>query len=236
MVVNPTKTELIYSSRSKQTQSLTICNGSITSTSTIKALGVQLSSDLSWSTHVDKAINRSRHLINRFKYLRKWLTRDDLLRLATSQYFSIIFYASPLWIGSLRSQSWKRLNSAHYCCLRATLGDYKASISRPELDRITKRATPLEWAKYAIASTIIKLYNRSDTDIANLIKASAYVNDRVPLRAKFIDNSRLKIGKQSIMNRIGPIFAAIDFDWIGNLSDDFIRTKLKKCFFKYFDA
>jgi hypothetical protein len=121
--------------------------------------------------------------------------------------------------------------------LRATIGDFKASISRAELDRITKRATPLEWAKYSIASTVIKLYNRSNTDMAGIIRTSAYVNDRVPLRAKFIDRSRLKIGKQSIINRIGPIFSSINFDWIGDSTvptDDFIRNKLKKCFFKYF--
>ena len=52
---------------------------------------------------------------------------------------------------------------------------------------------------------------------------------------KFIDKSRLKVGKQSVMNRIGPIFSKLDYDWIGVTSDDAVRINLKKRFFKYFD-
>ena len=53
---------------------------------------------------------------------------------------------------------------------------------------------------------------------------------------KFIDKSRLKIGRQSLPYRIGPIFAKMSFDWIRtNLSDDTLRRKLKSEFFRYFD-
>lgn len=235
MVVNANKTELLYSTREKNHPDLSICNSSITSTNKIKALGVLISSDLSWTHQVDFAINRSRHLINRFKILRKWLTQKDLLKLATSQFFSIIFYACQVWIGSLTSKDWKRLNSIHYCCLRTVLGDFRNKLSRQDIDKKTQRATPLEWAQYAVASIVIKLYNKADTPIVNLLRTSSYVNDRQPGKAKFTDRSRLKIGRQSIVNRIGPIFAKIDFDWIGVISDNTIRANLKRNFFKYID-
>ena len=55
-------------------------------------------------------------------------------------------------------------------------------------------------------------------------------NDRQPGKAKFIDNFRLKIGEQSIMNRIVPIFSKIDYNWIRMISDDVVRVNLKKNF------
>ena len=74
-----------------------------------------------------------------------------------------------------------------------------------------------------------------DSKLIALLLSSAYINDRQPGKAKFIDNSRLKIGKQSIINRIGPIFSKLDYNWIGSISDDAVRINLKKRFFKYFE-
>jgi hypothetical protein len=106
-------------------------------------------------------------------------------------------------------------------------------MKRIEIDELTKRATPLEWAYYCIASTVIRLFNQSNTRIAEEIRSAAYINDRLPLRAKFIDTSKLKIGRQTIKNRIGNIFASISFDWIGQQSNDIIRRSLKREFFKH---
>jgi hypothetical protein len=58
----------------------------------------------------------------------------------------------------------------------------------------------LEWANYSIASTVIRLYNTSDTRIADELRAAAYVNDHLPFRARFFDGSKLKIGRQSLKN------------------------------------
>ena len=50
-------------------------------------------------------------------------------------------------------------------------------------------------AHYAIASTTIKLFNTSDTNIARALCDSVYVYDRLLGNGKFIDKSRLKIGR-----------------------------------------
>jgi hypothetical protein len=233
MVVNSSKTELLLSSRRKNQESMVIeCdNVKITPSDSMKALGVYLTPSLSWDKHIDSILNRTAFLIHRTKYLARWLKKEDLLKLITSQYYSIIYYAAPIWIGSLTSKAWSRLNAAHYRALRACLKDYKRRRSKRDLNLESKRATPAEWGMYSVVSTVIKLYNSSNTNISNLIRQSAYVNDRLPRRAKFIDRSRLVVGRQSIYNRIGPLFAKISFDWIGDMSDDELRVKLKKEFF-----
>jgi hypothetical protein len=238
MVVNATKTELLLSTRQKPNPSFSISAGehTVKASDSIKALGVIVRSDLAWTDHVNHALNRSRHVVYRIKHLRKWLTKDELLRLVTTQYFSILYYACPLWIGSLDSKCWRRLNSAHYRVIRAALGIFRSDMSRSELDKLSKRATPLEWSKYSITSTVIKLFNNSDTNIAILLRDSVYVNDRKPKKGKFLDKSRLKVGKQSLPYRIGPIFANLSFDWIDfHLSDDTLRRLLKQEFFTYYE-
>jgi hypothetical protein len=189
----------------------------------IKALGILLSANLSWSHNLDYSSARSRHVVHRLKYLQKWLTLDEMIKLVSSQYFSIIFHNAPLWIGSLDAASWKKLNSVHYRALRMLLGDFRNVMKRDEIDSITKRATPIEWANYCITSTVIWLYNQSYTRIANELRSAAYVNDRLPYRARFIDKSKLQIGRQAIKNRIGNLFSRISFNWIGELSDEIIR-------------
>jgi hypothetical protein len=115
-------------------------------------------------------------------------------------------------------------------------GDFKFKMKRDELDKLSKRATPVEWANYSIAATVIKLFNSSDCNIANALRSSVYINDRTPGRGKFIDRSRLKIGRQSLPYRIGPLFSRIDFNWAGiQLSEDSIRRSLKRLFFNYCD-
>ena len=162
----------------------------------------------------------------------KWLEKNDLIKLVTSQYLPIVFYSSPLWTGCLDSNSWKRLNSAHYRAIRAAL-HIPTYLKKPrtEIDEISGRATPAQWARYSLASTVITLYTSSDTNIAIHLRQSAYVNDRMPFRAKFIDYSRLKIGRQSLPNRIGPLFSKISFNWMTPMSKDLLRINLKSEFF-----
>jgi hypothetical protein len=137
-------------------------------------------------------------------------------------------------LGSLTSANWKRINASHYRALRAALKDYRKRKKKTELDAKTKRSTPVEWSKYIIASTVIKLYNRSDTNIAVLLRSSPYINDRMPQRAKFLDTLRLKIGRQSLPSRIRPLFADLKLNWVDPLiTDDLLRKELKKEFFKY---
>ena len=78
-------------------------------------------------------------------------------------------------------------------------------MKRVDNDDITKRATPIEWASYCIASTAMRLYNESDTRITDELRSSAYTNDRLPYRARFFDTSKLKIGKQTLKNMCVPV-------------------------------
>ncbi len=236
MVVNTSKTELMLLSRNKQVKGqvleINIPDAIISSKPHIKALGVIFSSDLSWSRQIDNALKRSTHAVKKIRFLSKWLDKKDLLQLVTAQYFPVVYYASPLWINCLDYVSIKRLQSAHYRAIRAALRvrDVRSK-SRLELDALSSRATPTQWSNYTIASTVIKLFMFSDTNIANCLREAAYINDRMPRKARFMDGSKYKVGRQSIINRIGTIFSKISFDWIAPMSDHMLRINLKHEFF-----
>ena len=102
------------------------------------------------------------------------------------------------------------------------------------LDHDYKRATPVEWGEYGIAKEVIRIYNACvPSSLFMSLKANSYMLHR-PDRIRFFDNSRLRIGQQSIQNRAASIFGKIDFAWCHNeLSADKLRTELKTALFKF---
>ena len=102
MIVNRSKTKLLYSSRTKQNQLvMNTENENITSQKTMKALGIMITDDLSWNEHVGYAINKSRYAIRKIKFVKRWIDSQDALKLVTSQYHSILFYGGLIWLNSL---------------------------------------------------------------------------------------------------------------------------------------
>ncbi len=143
----------------------------VKSSNAMRALGIYFEPDLSWKKQIDTALSKSSHIIKRIRYLPKLLTKDDLLKLVTSRYFLFLYYSAPVWIGSLNATSWKQLNSAHYRALCAAVSFHIKK--RSTINSITKRTKPPEWARYIISSNVIKLYNSSDTNVAESLRRSA---------------------------------------------------------------
>ncbi len=115
--------------------------------------------------------------------------------------------------------------------LRVVLKDFKKNRKRIDINKDTKRAIPAKWGHYIASSTAIKLYKTSDTNIENYLRDSAYVNDRLPFRPKFISSSRLTIRRQSLPYRVGPLFLEISFEWVNLSSEDILWKHLKEDFF-----
>jgi len=229
MVVNKTKTVLIVFDRKNQ-RTLELRNG-IKSKEVIKALGVQISYNLDWSHHVSSMVAKTSHIISKVRFLRRWIDQDSALQIITSQYFGTIYYGVAVWMTpKLQSSQWRRLDSSHYRALRAAIGDYKRKLPKAVLDIIAKRATPKQWSNYVTASTAIKLFNSKETRIGEQLRQQCYINDRQPRKGTFFDTSNLKIGRQSFQNRL-QVFTNINFDWIGEITNDAIRINLKKQFF-----
>jgi len=229
MVINQAKTEVVVFSRKDDIK--VKLNAGISSTTSLKALGIQFDNHLNWNEHIDKILAKTTQTVKMIKHLRRWLSNENALKVVTSHYFGQSYYCAPLWMNdALSAENWKRLRSQHYRALRAAVGDFRNKISKTTLDLICKRATPRQWGYFISAKTAINLYTKSDTRIANDLRKSVYINDRIPKRAFFRDTSRLKCGRQQFKNRLQQL-NMIKFDWIGSYGDDYLRQNLKKTFF-----
>jgi len=98
-------------------------------------------------------------------------------------------------------------------------------------ETLSGRATPGQWAKYIVLSTVIRMMWDGATPMAEKLRQRAYINNICPGRATFSDRSRLKIGRQSLPNRL-DFFSDIKFDWTRHedTSTDRLRIELKKTF------
>lgn len=213
-----------------------IASTTVKSQETMKILGITFDYKLSWEQHIRQTVAKANSKLSVLRKIRKNFTKDQFLKVLTAQYFSILYYGSPVWLTSSTKKSlWKLVHSAHYKALRVAVHDIKARMNREKLDILCQRASPKQWSKYAIASIVIKcLTSNKPTNLVNFLRETMYIDQRFPDAAKFYDNSRRKIGKQKLGNNLG-FMQAIKDDWLGqDLDNHKIRRILKKTFFGYF--
>jgi len=233
MKTNVSKTELIFFSRKNiNAPTITVKNNVITPTKTLKILGIKFDQNLMWDTHLKEVRKKAMLVINKLKFLSKFLTKESMKKVVTSHFFGMIYYSSPVWLTEISSaQHWKILNSLHYRALRSAARDFTFRWSKDDLNTYFKRATPLKWMRYSCCKMAISLYNLGvdGPPLTSKMRAAAYINDRQPLRAYFMDTSRLRIGKHSLPNRVNSM-RTIAFDWVGGIDKHKLRIELKKTF------
>jgi len=233
MKTNVSKTELIFFSRKNIiAPTITVKNNDIVPSNNLKILGIKFDQDLAWDTHMKEVRRKAMLVINKLKFLSKFLSKDSMKKVVTSHFYGMIYYSSPVWLTEITSaQNWKILNSLHYRALRTAVRDFAFKWSKEDLNAYFKRATPLKWMKYSCCKMAINLYNLGNDGppLTSKLKASAYINDRQPQRAYFMDTSRLRIGKHSLPNRMNSM-CSISFNWIGGIDKNKLRIELKKTF------
>jgi len=236
MKVNESKSEVVIFGKNQPVDAdIYIGDVIVKSTATMKVLGITFDSKLTWEPHVTNLVKKCNAKLTVLRKLRHKFTVDQFMKIVTSQYYSILYYCAPVWLNDvLKSNLKRRINSAHFKALRIALNDYKNRIPRKDLTTKCGRATPNQWYKYATATAVIKILNTKKPMYSHSkLSESLYTTRRKPLIGRFFDNSRGKIGKQSLENRLS-MMDAIGFDWIDQgLSDDRLRQLLKKAFFTY---
>jgi len=117
-----------------------------------------------------------------------------------------------------------RLNGLLY---RAQRNVHKKIHWRAVLDLIG-RARPITWPKYLLANTPKKAITRGlPLALSVEMQKNIFMERRRPGRPKFYDNSRGRIGRQALRNRLG-IINNFGFDWSYGLTGDSLGTNLKK--------
>lgn len=142
MVVNSSKTEIVLFGAEENVE-FDFDDIIISSSNCIKALGITISRDLSWNQHVQTTISKSQSKLSLLRKIRRWLSMENFLKIATSQIFSTTYYAAPVWLNTTMGyKMWKRIESFHYRVMRVACNDFKGNKKRKVIDSLCKRATP----------------------------------------------------------------------------------------------
>ncbi len=150
----------------------------------------------------------------------------------TAFYYSTLFYGAEVWLHrNLGFHLKQKVRSAHYRALRVIHGQEK---TRDELDVISERATPDEYADFIIAKMVIKMVRSgSPSRLLASTHQNAYTSRRKDGQLFFFDNSVRKIGRQRLCNRLQCVSKQMKFKW--TYSEPFsFKNQLKCCFFKYY--
>jgi len=229
MVVNPEKTEVVVFGKTPIVAPFSIDGIMVNSGLQMKALGLTIQPNLKWNLHLENIKKRIQPKLSMLKKIRKNLDLSQFLKLATSQLFSQMYYASQVWMNeTLGSEGWRKLRSMHYRILRAAVRDFKCEIPRKDLGKTCKRVPPEIWSAYSTSSLVIKIKrDGSPTYLHEVINETIYTTRRQPERAKFYDNSRGKVGKHRLGNRLAKMNDLPP--WLEQpMTDDGLRVFLRK--------
>jgi len=202
----------------------------IQTTVKMKALGLILAHYLKWDKHINATLPKTNSKLSLTRKIRPLLTRDQYLSVATSQIFSTMYYAAPVWLNcTLGHKLWKKIDSFHYRVMRVAIQDFKGKKKRKVIDSLCKRATPRMWSNYISASTAIKIIrDKEPKRLLDSINTSMVIERRRPRNGRFFDGSRLLVGKHQFKNRLTHL-SQIQDPWLyPTPSNDSIRTILKR--------
>jgi len=91
MVVNESKTELMWIGNEMHAESVVVNGKTLTFKTNMKALGIILESNLSWSTHAEICNKKGSKRLSNFKFLRKYLTEPKFLKAVSAHFYALYF-------------------------------------------------------------------------------------------------------------------------------------------------
>jgi len=213
MVPNVGKTEFIVFG-SAVPFSLLINNSSINSTNTLKILGVNFTSNLSWSDHVSKTIKKCNRLGYTLRFLDSMLSRPHHKRIIESHFCSTLYYGSPIWAGCISSKDLSRLNTLMFKIIRMHCRDFSRIFSNRELCQTSQIRSFNSVRILRDTNTLHSLCtNPTNTLLTLRLIQQSYCHSRFRNRISFFDNSQRKIGRNSFVNRSKRIAELIPFEW-----------------------
>ena len=229
--MNEEKTELcLFYKQDQNTVELTINGKTVKSKKIINVLGVTFDSKMQWATQVAMAISKSKKALHAIKLIKKYLTKTETKMLLTSNYYSILYYNSEIWLyDELKPRLKNLILAASACAMKVLNNPRDIRISHIQLHKFEKRALPMDFSKYRLAIQLHKIYNGSTMN-DDWIDMNMQQNFNARnIKFHITNMSRLKIGINMLCNRLKVLNGKINLDWL-NLSLTSYKLKMKEIF------
>ena len=229
--VNDSKTEIcLFHRKDHPPIKIKIKNVEIETKKQMNVLGITFDSKLQWHNQIQNSIQKSKRALGAINIIKKFFSKEQLLTIITSNFYSILYYNSEVWhLPTLSPNLKQKLLSASSAPLKICTKNYNNMISFEALHLINNRALPNQITFYKHALCLHKLYN-SDSTNSNWL--SLFLNQNFNARYKFTQFSniaRYKIGSNLLHNRFTVLNGKIELDWL-NLPFNSFKLKCKTLF------
>ena len=132
----------------------------------INVLGVIFHQKLQWADHVAHCITKSKKALTAIRMIRHFFNTNELLQLINSNYYSILYYNSEIWLlSSLKANLKQKLLSSSANAIRVCVKYCTRDVSFANLHERYHRATPHQFMLYKHALSLHKLMNSADTNL-----------------------------------------------------------------------
>ena len=169
---------------------------------------------------------------NAIHLIRWYFKKEVLLNLLTSNFYSILYCKSEIWhLPSLKSTLKQKLLSASARALKVCDKFVDNTVSFEAIHDSCKRATPCKMQKYKLAICLYKLYNTEFKPIEfYLLNYNQVVTSR-QRNFFIIKSNNIRVGLNSISNRLHTINGIIiPLEWL-NLSIELYKVRCKRLLF-----
>ena len=207
---------------------ITLNNNVLKSKETMNVLGIIFDSKLNWAKHVASQINKANRALHAIKMIRKYFSKDEILQLLTSNFYSILYYNSEVWhIPNLKPPLKQLILSASANALKLAQRTTDPFESFVNVHKNCKRAHPNQILLFKHAILLHKLYN------GNLPRAEwldLNFNQNLTSRQtmfNIVKTNNYLVGNNILSNRLSVINNKIELNDL-NMSLDSYKVKYKK--------
>ena len=226
--VNESKTEIcLFYKKDTPPVEIIVNNVSVKSGTTMNVLGVCFDSKLSWAKHVSNTINKANTALHAIRLIKKHFNGDEIIKLLTSNFYSVLFYNSEIWhIPTLKPEIKQMLLSASAKALKLSQRTPDLMESFVNIHKNCKRALPNQIMEFKHSILLHKIFN---THQPSLDWVELNFNQTITSREKFyrtVRTNKTKIGNNLLSSRLSILNGKILLDDL-NMSLDSFKVKYK---------
>ena len=229
--VNEGKTEVcLFHRKDQPIINITFNMVTIRTKPSMNVLGILFDSKMQWQPQIQLTVNKSKRALHAIALIRKYFNKEQLLKLITACYYSILYYNAEIWLlPNLSPQSKQKLMSASTMPLKLITNDREKRMSFENIHYLNKRATPSQITFYKHALLLHKFYNDESMSLEwTDLFFNQHFNNRTT-KIKFYNTSKFKVGNNILSNRFNILNGKIPYEWLNDSLDSY-KVKCKNLF------
>ena len=189
----------------------------------MNVLGVIFDSKLAWNEHIAHCISKSKKSLFALRLLRKYFMPNEMRTLLDSNFYSVLYYNSVIWMTPELNATLKHnLIAASANAIRSclTYGDHVISFEK--LHKNAKKCTPAQIMLFQTSLNLHKVLNQEVPSFEGVTVLDQMISTRRQTFFEILRENKNKIGMNTTANKFYCISNKIS---LLSLSYSFVHFK-----------